>query len=96
MITCGSKISIRVFEVRLSRTAVAYLRRIDRPTRERVMAKLSALAEDPLSASKALTNAQGRRSARVGDLRIIFTIDNGAQVVAVSHIGPRGQVYRTF
>jgi len=50
---------------------------------------------DPLGpASKPLTNAADYRSARVGDWRIIFTIDKDAHIIDVDDIGPRGQIYR--
>lgn len=82
------------FEVRLSRDAADYLRRVAAPTRERLLRRLRELADDPFARSKPLTNAEGRRSSRVGALRIILTVDTDGQIVAVSHIGPRGQVYR--
>jgi mRNA interferase RelE/StbE len=83
-----------MFEVVLSRSAATYFQRLDRPWQERVRAALESLREDPFGHSKALVNGEGRRSTRVGALRIIFTVDTSAKVVAVSHIGPRGQVYR--
>lgn len=36
-----------MFEVRVSRSAAAYLKRLDRTIRERVLAKLDELAGDP-------------------------------------------------
>ena len=83
-----------MFEVILSRSAATYFQHLDRPLQERVRSAFESLREDPLANSKALVNGEGRRSARVGGLRIIFTIDSSAEVIAVSHIGPRGQIYR--
>lgn len=48
------------------------------------------------SHSKQLTNAGGERSARVGNWRIVYFVDEANQVVEVDAIGPRGEVYRTL
>jgi hypothetical protein len=37
-----------------------------------------------------------RPGGRVGGYQIIFTVDDKAQVVHFSDIGPRGHVYRPF
>ncbi len=72
------------------------MRRLDRATYDRVIARLGELAADPLSPqhSKPLRGGGSRRSARVGNLRIVFTLDATAREVVVSRIGPRGRVYR--
>ena len=82
------------FEVRLSRDSASYLQRLPAGAKNRVLARLRELAEDPIGNSKRLQDAGQRRSTRVGGLRIILTIDLERQLVEVSYIGPRGQVYR--
>ena len=83
------------YEVRIARQAQRYLVRLDRRVQSRIIRRLEQLGEDPRgSYAKPLTNAAGRWVSRVGDWRIIFTIDEEARVVAVSHIGPRGEIYR--
>ena len=83
------------YDVRLVRHAEAYLRRLDARTRERVTRQLERIAGDPYGPfSKQLTNAEGRRSVRVGDIRILYSVDDVERVVLVSAIGPRGHVYR--
>ena len=74
--------------------ARAYARRLDVPTQERIRERLRELAADPLGNSKPLHNAGGRRSSRVGDYRIIFTIDQGRGRLNVLAIAPRGRAYR--
>jgi len=81
------------WEIRLSQSAVKVLRRVDRPTQERLAAKLDAIAADPFEASKPLQGTEVR-SARVGDWRIILKIDNGVLIVTITSIEQRGQVYR--
>jgi mRNA interferase RelE/StbE len=84
-----------IYEVRLSRIAERYLRRLSRPDQSRIIRRLEQIASDPSGpASRPLTNAAGFRSARVGDWRIVLRIDDEARVIEVADIGPRGQVYR--
>ena len=68
-------------------------RTLDRPTRERIRAKIQAIAESPYDArlSKPLINQQ-KRTSRIGTYRIIFELTD--QELVVADIGPRGQVYR--
>ena len=83
------------YEVRLSREADRYLRRLDEATQQRIQLRLMQIAADPFGPqTKALTGAQGLRAARVGGYRLLFSVDAEAMVVRVSVIGPRGQVYR--
>lgn len=84
------------FEVRLYREATRALDRLDQPTKRRVLERIEALALDPHDRrlGKALTNAEGLRSARVGGLRVLYTVDDANRVILVLAIRPRGQAYR--
>lgn len=82
------------YEVELVKDAATYLRRLDKPTRQRIGQRLDQLGEDPLSHSKPLRGTEGIRSSRVGDYRILFQFHEGRLLVMVLAIGPRGQVYR--
>jgi len=70
------------------------LERCDRPTQRRLIERIEALSENPYSHSKLLENAQGKRSSRVGKLRIIFEVDEQERLLHVLTIAPRGEVYR--
>ena len=62
----------------------------------RILAKLTELETDPLGFSTtALVSQPDRRRLRVGDYRVIYTIDNGELVVWVVHVGHRSTVYDT-
>jgi mRNA interferase RelE/StbE len=83
------------FEVRLGRSAERYLERLPRDAQRRVVERLAQLALDPFGPhSKPLQGGTGDRSSRVGGWRIIFTVDRDRELVEVSDIGPRGQIYR--
>jgi mRNA interferase RelE/StbE len=82
-----------VKEVRYSKDAIRTLRRMPRPTAERIRDKVAAYAADPASQAadvRALRSEPGVLRLRVGDLRVTF--EDGA-VIAVIRIGPRGGVY---
>jgi mRNA interferase RelE/StbE len=83
------------FTVRVAGPAARYLSRLSEPAHGRVLARLDQIAEDPYGRhTKPLHGAGGRRGARVGGLRIVFTVDRDQRVVDVVEIGPRGEIYR--
>ncbi|MBZ5622064.1 MAG: type II toxin-antitoxin system RelE/ParE family toxin [Acidobacteriia bacterium] len=70
------------------------MKRCDAPTRDRLQQKLDKLKADPFDAqhSKPLKGRREQRSARVGDLRVLFHVE-GNQII-VAGIDSRGQVYK--
>jgi mRNA-degrading endonuclease RelE of RelBE toxin-antitoxin system len=83
------------FDVHVARSAARYLERLPRDVQQRVIGRLDQVAEDPFGPhTKPLSGPGAHRAARVGGLRIVFTVDRERRVVDVSDIGPRGQVYR--
>jgi len=81
--------------VELSRAAQRDLRRLDPQVRRRVNDALQALAQDP-HASAGLRKLTGRPESRlrVGDWRVLLTLDLDARVLLVLRILPRGRAYR--
>lgn len=64
--------------------AQAELRKVPRDMALRILAKLTELESDPLGFSTtALVSQPDRRRLRVGDYRVIYTVDNGELVVWV-------------
>lgn len=82
--------------VELSREAEKALDRLDRVLERRIRRRLRELAEAPFDPrlSKLLTGVGDLRSSRVGDWRILFTVNETDQAVQVLAIRPRGQAYR--
>jgi mRNA-degrading endonuclease RelE of RelBE toxin-antitoxin system len=68
---------------------------LDATTRKRIKDKIIELARDPFNIriSKPLRNSD-KRSARVGSYRILFIVIPGDNVLLVSAVGPRNQIYR--
>ncbi|GAA1044960.1 type II toxin-antitoxin system RelE family toxin [Streptomyces murinus] len=76
--------------------AQAELRKIPRDMALRILAKLTELETDPLGFNTTpLVSRPERRRLRVGDYRVVYTIDNGELVVWVIHVGHRSTVYET-
>jgi len=71
------------------------LRKIPRDTALRVLAKLAELETDPCAYNNttALVSQPDRRRLRVGDYRVIYTVDNDELVVWVVHVRHRSTIY---
>jgi mRNA interferase RelE/StbE len=67
----------------------------DRPVRERLIRAIDALANDPRPAGRVkLHGAEDAWRIRVGDYRIIYSIEDGKLLILVLRIGHRREVYR--
>ena len=76
-------------------SAVRALAKIDAVHQQRIRGAVALLARDPRPPSaRRLKGREGFR-IRVGDYRVIYSIDDGLLVILVIAVGHRGQVYRT-
>ncbi|MER7487378.1 type II toxin-antitoxin system RelE/ParE family toxin [Streptomyces sp. NPDC126497] len=76
--------------------AQAELRTIPRDMALRILVELTEPETDPLGFdTTALVSRPDRRRLRVGDYRVICTVDDGESVVWVVHVGHRSTVYGT-
>lgn len=80
--------------IELRPAAVRALRKLDPAVRERIQGVIALLAHDPHPpAARALQGRPGLR-VRVGDYRILYTVDDGVLlVVVVVTLGHRREVY---
>ena len=70
------------------------LRRIARRDALRILHKLTELEADPLGLDTTeLVDEPGLRRLRVGDYRVIYTLDGGRIVIVVVAVGHRAQIY---
>lgn len=81
--------------IEFTKAAAKALASMPANTRSLVKSKLEALAADPSNAQnvKKLAGRPGYR-LRVGDWRVIYTVDDGRLVVLVLDIGTRGGIYK--
>ena len=76
-------------ELKYSKQAVKYINAADKPTKARLKEAIRTL---PLGDVKKLQGYQNDYRLRVGDLRVIFSIND--ENITIKSILPRGQVYK--
>ncbi len=86
----------RPWSTGLDRRADKDIERLDKPVRRRVVSALDKLAEDPHSGTlRKLTGRAGgpKFRLRVGDWRILLTLDEETKTIQVQRVLPRGRAY---
>jgi mRNA interferase RelE/StbE len=80
----------------LSHEAAKTILRADAKLRARLQKRIHELAEDPYDPrlSSPLSGRSGVRKSRVGDWRVLFTVDREKLLVQIATVDTRGQVYR--
>ena len=70
------------------------LRRIPKKTAMRILAKLTDLELDPYGLdTTAMRSDPDRRRLRVGDYRVVYTLEHGQLVIWVVAVGNRASIY---
>jgi len=84
------------FEVEITPEGLRHLDRLPAKVRNAVLeAIFGTIAENPQRAGKALRGElEGLYSARRGDFRVVYEIDEARHVVLVHRAQHRGKVYR--
>lgn len=80
------------YNVILDKDAVKYLKRLPENLEDRIFKAMGKLAKNPNAGKPLSGELKGFHSLRVGDYRIIYTIEDID--VVVHAISPRGQAYR--
>ncbi|MGH7282426.1 MAG: type II toxin-antitoxin system RelE family toxin [Polyangiaceae bacterium] len=84
-----------VYGVEIRPAALKDLRALDRPVQRRIATAIDALAREPRpQGAKKLVSADDLYRVRVGDLRIVYAIDDRVLTVLVVRIRHRREVYR--
>lgn len=76
-------------QIEYSKKAVKYISSADRPTKKRLK---EAIEKIPLGDIKKLQGIDDGYRLRVGDLRILFSMEDDK--IYIDNIIPRGQAYR--
>ena len=81
------------YRVELRPAAVRALRKLDPQIRLRIQGVIALLAQDPRPpGARALQGRDGLR-VRVGDYRVVYTVDDNVLTVVVVRLGHRRDVY---
>ena len=82
------------FSIKIKRTAQEEILALPRVDRERVVEAIDGLANEPLRGSALKGELRGLRRLRVGQMRVIYEVQQEAIVVLVLRIGHRKDIYR--
>ena len=85
-----------VYKINYSKEATKSLLRMPRNTAKLIREKLEMIAVDPYADHPNAKKLQGREGyrLRVGDWRVIYTIQNEQLLIIVLKVALRGEVYR--
>jgi len=76
-------------DIQYTKSAVKAIKSLDKPVKQRVKGAIEKL---PAGDVKKLQGYESDYRLRVGDLRILFSIDNNR--ITIKNILPRGQAYK--
>ena len=83
------------YRIEITRDALRALAKLDKPVRRRVQAAIDGLSEQPRPpGALALQGLRRAYRLRVGNYRVIYTVDDGRLVVLVVDLGHRREIYR--
>jgi mRNA interferase RelE/StbE len=83
------------YQIEITREALRALAKLDKPVRRRLQIAIDGLLNDPHpNGSIALQGLRGAFRVRVGDYRVIYTVDDGRLLVVVVDLGHRREIYR--
>jgi len=83
------------YTIEFSPSAVRQFKSLQRKEQIRLKQRIDALAEDPYPKdTKKLTNNNDLYRIRIGNFRVIYTVQNNQLIVLVVKIGHRREIYR--
>ena len=79
----------KLLQIEYSKNSVKYINATDKPTKKRLK---EAIEKIPLGDIKKLQGIDNGYRLRVGDLRVLFSIED--DIIYIDNIIPRGQAYK--
>ena len=87
-----------MYKIELSRKAAKFYKKVDAVTVRRINRVFTKLSEDPFryryNIKKLIGELKGSSRLRVGDIRIIYSVDERDNTVYIEVIRFRGDVYK--
>jgi mRNA interferase RelE/StbE len=81
------------YEIRWTESSFKKLQKLDRLAQSRIIEKLDEAAADPFAVAKKLTDFN-LFSIRIGDYRVIVSIEKNKLIVFVIDLGHRSKIYK--
>jgi mRNA interferase RelE/StbE len=81
------------YEIRWSHHAFRKFEKLDGQVRKQVTEKLEGIVDDPFVAAKRLSGTN-LYSLRVGDYRVIMSVERGRMLILVIDLGHRSKRYK--
>ncbi len=82
------------YDLRIKPSAAKELESLQTKDRRRIVSKIQNLADEPRPQGCEKLTGQDRLRLRQGNLRVLFEVDDGKQIVTVVKIAHRRDVYR--
>ncbi|MDT8442157.1 MAG: type II toxin-antitoxin system RelE/ParE family toxin [Desulfuromonadales bacterium] len=82
------------YSLRIKQSALKELQQLPKPDRERVVAAIDGLPENPHAGRLLKGDMSGLRRIRIGSYRVVYEINEGEVLVLVLRIAHRKHVYR--
>ena len=89
--------NLPAYEIRWSKKAVSYLKRLNPDNRKRIVHAVELLATGPAAQGVDVKPLQGRPGEfrlRVGEYRIIFEPEHTLLLISIITVSPRGDAYK--
>jgi mRNA interferase RelE/StbE len=84
---------VSAYRIELRPAAARSLRKLDPQDRRRVQGAIALLAQDPRPPGARALQSRPALRVRVGDYRIIYTVEDDVLLVVVVRLGHRRDVY---
>jgi len=85
------------WQIEFDRPAKKALNRMPANLRRRILAATYRLVEDPIPfGSIKLVGYENLYRIRVGDWRVLYSIEHGRLLILIVDVGPRGRIYRNL
>lgn len=76
-------------QIEYKKKAIKYINSADKPTKKRLK---EAIEKIPFGDIKKLAGLENEYRLRVGDLRVLFTVEN--DIITINDVKPRGEAYK--
>ncbi|EOS38094.1 type II toxin-antitoxin system RelE/ParE family toxin [Lachnospiraceae bacterium] len=84
------------YTIIIEKLAEKFIVKLSKPEKERVLKAIYKLPEGNDIKQMRGKKSKGMYRLRVGDYRIIYTVDNGRLIVCVVDAGNRGDIYKRY